>query len=1328
MTEDSDLTSSQGTVSRVRYERERLARTQAEELLETKSRELFDANTALRGETEALREALDSLDKLRTREAAALRETEVLFATLGSVTAAGSADQAVASLLAVMTTQFAADATLLLSHDETGQNITVGDASDGEMVGLSWPDPGLMLTRPRRLTDLTRCRWATGIPDCLRGYRGFALVPFIVPDEPDMALAFLSCRPAAFSAAALRIMCKAASGAAPAIHAAKMAHRNALLADVISGDAAADIPGASVLDAPLEAVNRAFLRLTHAQGRVVGIVNMLLSAPIEDTDSVINAALADLGKLSGMDHVYVGGIAEGNAIHFSHTWSAPHVANQLLLVQALSADLVHRWHATFETGDTVHIAEVSQLADDCPEKPVLDLLGIGSILVVPMMQNMHFYGFMGYDSRGSVRSFLPGEVYLIRSVANVIATVLERRATTAGIAAANAALTEERNRMQSTLAAMPDLLLEIDRDGRFMDFHSGLIPIPDQIQKAFQYRLLEEVLPPEMATEGRRILRELDETGHARGVQVPFDFGSGPVLLDLTATRMGETGYLFVLRDITEARKQQSEIERLSEVARRTSNLVVVTDTQSRIEWVNAAFERSTGFTMAEVIGRVPGHFLQNDHTDPATVAKIRKAIAKGEEVQVEILNETKEGREYWLSVDIQPLHDPDGALRGFMAIQTDITERRLQEEILRLTSREAIEARQTLVSAVTTLQDAFALYDADDRLVICNERYRSIYPLSAPAIMPGATFESIVRYGLLHGEFAEALGREDDWLAERMAQHRKSESELEQQLADGRWLRIIEKATPDGGRVGLRVDVTALKKAERQAVTERAEAMAASRDGISITDGQGLFTYMNDAHLTMFGYDREDQVIGRPWSSIYSPDNARWMEQNAMPILFSTGSWRGEVAGVDVNGKPVEQEVSLTLKADNGILSITRDISQRRLENEERLRLREDLNLAQRREAIGEMAAGLAHDFNNLLATISGTASLIEELSPPDSLARSGATRIQAAGEQAATLVKRLLTLGTRPVERSLIDLRDPVREAADLVRSSIRAPAEMQLNLPATPLMAEADPTDILQVVMNLAINARDALNGEAGQIAISLTEATAHDLEGPFAIGAADPARRHLCLTVADNGLGMSPDVAVQIFKPYFSTKGSKGTGLGLAIVSTVVNSNDGALRLETAPGKGTSFHVLWPIDATAPAVSLSAAQLTGRLDGKAILFVDDQEDVLGVLTKFLEQAGAEVAPASDPRDALEVILEDPTAWDLVITDFDMPGMNGAEFARAIRKATATLPIVLVTALPGWKGRSGKDGAPFAAVLGKPVTREALVTTAEAAIASNMQTKGS
>lgn len=1305
------------------FEREQAARRKAEELLEEKHQEIIEMNRRLMAEAEAVRSALADTEAVRVREAAALKERLIMSEALKALTGKSGADEAMQALLDVLRKEIGGRDCFFVQAE--GDRIVVSVCADRQRQGQFLPLPVSFIERPRRLAKLVNLIDGLPWPGGVQVPASTMIVLLELPDEKPGAI-LIGCPIAdRYTVGEFRTLEQVAKLAAQALLALREARRNKRLLNLIEGKPVETTE--SVLDAPLEAVHNAFARLTEMQGQVVGILDDLLSAPLKQLDEAIEMALDRMGVLTGTDRAYVFRIQpNGDFIDNTHEWCGVGIEAFKGKRQDTPIGMISTRRAILEAGNDVVFPNVAALPEDAPEREYLIARGVQSVLAVPMFEHGVLRGFIGFDAVREPRNFLPGETYLIRSVAKVIASALARRDAEDKLVAAHAETLSQRKRLEALLSGMPDLIVELDQDARFVTWHSGSIVIPEETADAFVGRTLEEGLAPELGDELREKIRLLDA-----GVPVvshTFEVTTLEPLKgwwQLTASSIGEQGYLLAMRNITDERAKAREIERLSEIARRTTNLVLITDAERRIQWVNAAFERITGWTLEDVLGKNPGRVLQNSNTDPNTVSRIRAALDKAQSVQAEILNQTRDGREYWLSLDIQPLHDETGVLTGFLAVEVDITHQREQAESLRLAAAEAALARANLEKAVEGLHDGFVLYDADDRLVICNSRYRQIYAQSESALVVGASFESFVRYGLEVGQYPEAIGREEEWLAERLAKHGESDGEIEQLLPDGTWLRVFDRALPGGGRVGLRVDITELKESEQRARADRSAAMEASLDGIALTDAKGFFVYVNRAHLDMFGYSKNEDLVGKHWSMLYRPEEFDWMEQNAMPIAMRDGGWSGEVMGVAKDGRAFDLDVSLTLNADGGLLCITRDISDRLRERAERERLMNELQLAQRREMIGQMAAGLAHDFNNLLAIISGGASLILEETEKKSAIANGAARVLAASDQAAGLVKRLLTLGARQSELVKLDLRNPVREAAELVRSSLRAPTRLSLKIPDDAVEAMADPTDVLQVLLNLAINARDALEETAGTISIGIDAPDYPENVTEMSIGWLDPSRRYARLTVADNGPGMPPDVASRVLTPYFSTKGDQGTGLGLAVVSSVIEDIGGAMLMTTETGRGTSFDVYWPVDAVEVDQSSAPPQkdTTGRLDGKMVFVVDDQLEVLEVITAYLEAAGAEVAASTDPADIVEVLKEDPDCCDLLVTDYDMPTMSGAQLAEAVKAIAPKLPILLVTALAGEARRSSTL---FTNVMAKPIDRESLVKQAELAVFSVVDQK--
>ncbi|MGF1660103.1 MAG: ATP-binding protein [Rubrimonas sp.] len=520
--------------------------------------------------------------------------------------------------------------------------------------------------------------------------------------------------------------------------------------------------------------------------------------------------------------------------------------------------------------------------------------------------------------------------------------------------------------------------------------------------------------------------------------------------------------------------------------------------------------------------------------------------------------------------------------------------------------------------------------------------------------------------------------------------------------------------AAADGALLG-QLAAFAQQALAAQALSARNAMLAAAvehaEDGIAVTDSAGRFLYMSPAHCALFGFASEAEALRRDWRDLYDPAQAAMIETVAFPALGAAGWWRGEAVGRRRDGGAVHQELTLTALKGGGIVCVTRDIGPRRAAEAERARLLDLVQIAQRREAVGLVASGVAHDFNNLLSAIGGSAALAGHELAVDHPAYVHLRRIGAAAASASTLVNRLLDLGARRGPRRPVDLRAQLREAMALVAAGLPDGVTLTVEIGDAPLIARVDPTDVLQVALNLALNARDAVAGLGGAVRASLGAAPAQALEGPCRLGALQRGRAYARLVVADDGIGMDAAEAARIFEPYFTTKGVAGTGLGLPVVAGVLAAYGAALRLETALGEGAAFTIFWPLDDSA-----GAADLTGL----AVIAVDDDPQALAAIAAALEAHGAEVAPCEHPEDALAAISEAPDAWAALVTDHDMPGMTGAELARAARRAAPGLPVALCTGLEPSRALAADAAALFDAVLRKPVDGATLAEALAAACA--------
>jgi len=441
----------------------------------------------------------------------------------------------------------------------------------------------------------------------------------------------------------------------------------------------------------------------------------------------------------------------------------------------------------------------------------------------------------------------------------------------------------------------------------------------------------------------------------------------------------------------------------------------------------------------------------------------------------------------------------------------------------------------------------------------------------------------------------------------------------------------------------------------------------------VLIADESGSILYANPAFERMTG-----MAAGAEVKSVFDLEVAVLEHQST----FSQGdgpegTWRGACGFVRPDGVAAEVEfaVSATRSRADRLMSyvaVCREVTEKRL-------LEHQLWQAQKMEALGTLAGGIAHDFNNLLASIMGFTELAQDDLPKDSRSWSCLQRVLGASLRARELVRQILSFSRRN-EHKLRHLRADavVAEALTLLGASVAKNIEIQADLQAGVTIL-ADPSQIHQIVMNLCTNAAQAMRDQGGRL---LVRTGAGPLPVELAARHRLPPGEYLTLLVEDQGPGISPDVLARIFDPFFTTKApGEGTGLGLAVVHGIVISLGGAVWAESETGQGARFQVLLPSRGNAEDIAGEAQ--AGELRGnERILLVDDEPDILEFCRQALTPLGYQVTVESDPEAALRLLLATPLAFDLLITDLNMPQITGVQLAEGLRPVHRHLPIVLIT----------------------------------------------
>jgi PAS domain S-box-containing protein len=477
---------------------------------------------------------------------------------------------------------------------------------------------------------------------------------------------------------------------------------------------------------------------------------------------------------------------------------------------------------------------------------------------------------------------------------------------------------------------------------------------------------------------------------------------------------------------------------------------------------------------------------------------------------------------------------------------------------------------------------------------------------------------------------------------------------------------------------VGVARDMThemAAEESLRRTEIRYRDLVENANDIIFTVDADGYCLSMNRAGRRISGYAAENSR-GIHLAQIVAPDHAAYAAQQLARVLGGEAVPTFELDIVSKEGRRLTLELDVRPYGDgplSGVQGIARDVTARK-------ELEDQLRQAQKMEAIGRLAAGVAHDFNNLLTVIISYAELIGTALPPHDPLQQDVGEIRRAGSSAASLTRQLLIFSRKNVVTpELLDLNDIVDQLERMLRRIVGEDIELRVRQTLAPVLIEADAGQIEQVIMNLVVNARDAMPA-GGSLAI---ETAAVDLDETLARAHHDARTGPFVkLTVADTGHGMTAEVQAQIFTPFFTTKGpSTGTGLGLSTVHGIVRQAGGWIEVESAVAKGSRFSIYLPrLESVADVVEGTSAAPSGpsRVSG-TILLVEDDQSIRTLTTRSLRQHGFTVLPARTAAEALQLVDDRERRVDLLLTDIVMPGPSGFDLAARLRLRQPDLRVL-------------------------------------------------
>ncbi len=671
---------------------------------------------------------------------------------------------------------------------------------------------------------------------------------------------------------------------------------------------------------------------------------------------------------------------------------------------------------------------------------------------------------------------------------------------------------------------------------------------------------------------------------------------------------------------------------------------------------MNPTFERMTGLKAEEIVGKTVLEVLPQ--TEPAWIETFGRVALTGEPAFFQH-HAAALGKHFEVTA-FRP------APKQFACIFSDITERKRADDKLRESRRQYAALLANLPGMAYRCQN-----DRSWTMEFISEGCRELTGYAPDDLVGNKT---VAFNDLILPAYRERLWAE--W-QQVLRERGKFEGEYEIATRDGavKWVWEQGEGVYDeaGGLLALEgfiSDITARKRAEseRERLTR---AIEQSREIIVITDAEGSILYVNPAFTRATGFSREE-TVGRNPRILQSGRHDAAFYRDMWTALLAGRTWEGQIVNKRKDGSLYTEQASISPVRDLAgrivhFVAVKHDITRELAEQKEKEHLQSQLVQAQKMESIGRLAGGVAHDFNNMLQAILGYTEMALEQAKPDHPLHGDLKEIQKAAQRSALLTRQLQAFARKQVAAPrTLDLNEAVAGMTDMLRRLIGEKIELEW-IPGENIgLVRIDPVQIDQIVANLCINARDAIEN-SGRIAI---ETGSRTIDRPIrgAHGEIAPGS-YVVLTIRDDGNGMPPEVLDHIFEPFFTTKQpGKGTGLGLATVYGIVRQNQGGIQVESAPRAGSTFRVFLPRHAgTADPEPASESPAPGSRGAETILLVEDENTILQAARRVLESLGYRVLATKSAEEALRLAETHKADIRLVVSDVIMPEMNGPEMIR-------------------------------------------------------------
>lgn len=1046
-------------------------------------------------------------------------------------------------------------------------------------------------------------------------------------------------------------------------------------------------------------IEDAFRRKIEWEDFITNLSIQFASYSADQVDKGIYSALKAMANFTGAEKSYITILSDNlKTWSVTHEWHADDIAGRFNDLQNVPKNTYFWCRRMLADNRAIKINKIDDFpAEAKTDRVLIENQGIRSLLYVPLHGRGMVKGSINLELFSGERTWSEEDVWLASMLGMLFVNAIERKN-------AEASLRKERDLNARLLETSPAGILMLDKTGKIMFANASAeqvlgLSFNDMIKLAYNSEYWHianyngstfpnEKLPFDLVlTTGKPVNNVHHSIKKQDGQTALLTINASPLFNQSGAVE----GVVATVEDITEQVRaadalRESEQKFRTIIEQTMEGFVLVDENGTVIEW-NKAMESLSGINRDDIMG-IPFQDIQTkipqpDQQSPEWYEQIENAMLEANKTvqssifykPIDIIIKNQGGRIIYAQQSIFPVKLGNGLRIG--SIIRDITGLKAAEMAL----RDSEELYRTLVE---TSPDGIILLDLKGKPLALNKKLALMHGYNSveEILSSGLTITDFI----VHSDKKRAIKNAIKTIrigqfisAEYLAVHRdKSTFPIEINSSV-----IHDKDGAPLGYVIVSRDITERKRAEeslREGEERFSRLVEAAFEGIAIHENMMLIDF-NEQFANMLGYTTSE-ITGRNILDFVSPESRETVrkhinEKSEVPYEHFALKKNGMRLPVEVRGR------SLPYKGRIVRVTTVRDITEQKHAEEEKKRLEEQLRQAQKMESIGRLAGGIAHDFNNLLTAITGNITLALMDIPPTDRLHETLIEIQKAAESASSLTHQLLAFSRKQIiEPKIINIDDLIQNMKNMIQRLIGENIELKTNKSKNLGNIKMDPAQFEQILVNLSVNARDAMP-DGGTLIIETADIELD--ENYIRFHPYVEAGNYIMLSVSDTGHGMSNDAKSHIFEPFFTTKSfGKGTGLGLATTYGVVKQNGGSIEVYSEANMGTTFKIFLPRTESTVKEALSVTKKHSQFPGgsETIMLVEDEPSVRGLVEKLLKRFGYDVLSYTNASEAILAEKSYKGRINLLITDIVMPGINGHELARDFLKKRPGIKILLTS----------------------------------------------